>query len=101
MIYTRDVTLVRDDLHEWAFPLQVDVLSATPIDANEVKWVLVDKGGMSQDTMRRLVAEALEERMGRILRLFEVEGDNVLILTGFGAGPFSFLACILSAQLTF
>ncbi|KAG8955314.1 hypothetical protein FRC04_008665 [Tulasnella sp. 424] len=86
MVYAQDVTLVRDDFHEWAFPLKVDVVNATPVDANEVQRALVKQGGMPKETMRKLVREALEERMGRILRLFELEGDNVLILTGFGAG---------------
>lgn len=92
MVYARDVTLIRDDFHEWAFPLKVDVVNATPVDAVEVKKKLVKQGGMPKETMRKLVTEALEERMGRILRLFELEGDNVLILTGFGAGTSSYIA---------
>lgn len=103
MVYARDVTLIRDDFHEWAFPLKVDVVNATPVDANDVKRMLVKQGGMPKETMRKLVTEALEERMGRILRLFELEGDNVLILTGFGAGacgnPMSTIARIWAKLL--
>ncbi|KAG9012958.1 hypothetical protein FRB90_006394 [Tulasnella sp. 427] len=86
MIYARDVALIRDDQQDWAFPLKVDVVTTTPVDAGKVKQILVDQGKMPKETVKKLVKEALEERMGRILRLFEVEGDNVLILTGFGAG---------------
>ncbi|KAG8906201.1 hypothetical protein FRB99_007417 [Tulasnella sp. 403] len=82
MIYSKDVTLVKDDFGEWAYPLTVDVVTSAPVDRHAV----LQSGLSGEKTVDQPVNDAMVDRMGRILRLFEEKGDTVLILTGFGTG---------------
>ena len=77
---------MKDDSDNWAYPLTVDVVTGTPIDADTLRDKLDIKLGAER--VDALVHATLEERMGRILRLFQTAGDNVVILTTFGASEF-------------
>jgi len=74
MIYSKGVTIMRDDRGLWAQPVEVDVVTSVPVEATTVG------AGVAA------IESRMEERMGRILAIFEFCKSTTLILTGFGAG---------------
>lgn len=83
MIYSGGVTLLKDDTGNWAAPLDCDFVTSSPVNANQVR-----ETSMQVPEVEQRITDVMEQRMGKILRVFELEGDKVLILTGFGAGMF-------------
>jgi uncharacterized protein (TIGR02452 family) len=80
MIYSPGVVIIRDDGGGWTDPLTVDVLTSPAVNAG----VVLKKHPGSEVT----VEEAMRERMGRILFLFEEQGVPDLVLGSFGTGVF-------------
>ncbi|KAG9012957.1 hypothetical protein FRB90_006393 [Tulasnella sp. 427] len=83
IIYSGGVTLLRDDSGDWMEPVEVDFITSSPVNAG-----LVRHAANNQPEVEQRITDVMEERMGKILRVFEVQGDKVLILTGFGTGMF-------------
>ncbi|KAK0455269.1 uncharacterized protein EV420DRAFT_1481508 [Desarmillaria tabescens] len=81
MIYSPSVIVFRRDNGDWIKPLEVDVLSCSPVDATKARkaW----KGSMR--TLREEIKKKMRERMGHILALFERKRVRYLILGSFGA----------------
>ncbi|PIL33809.1 hypothetical protein GSI_04434 [Ganoderma sinense ZZ0214-1] len=86
MIYSPGVTVVRDDAGEWIAPYQVDVLTSPAVNAGVVRKSLFGKvaGAGVEDK----IEQAMRERMGRILYLFEKQGVKQVVLGSFGTGVF-------------
>ena len=86
MIYSPGVTVVRDDAGEWIAPYQVDVLTSPAVNAGVVRKSLFGKvaGAGIEDK----IEQAMRERMGRILYLFEQQGVRHIVLGSFGTGVF-------------
>lgn len=83
MIFSGGVTLLRDDAGGWAEPVEVDFVTSSPVNARQVR-----ETSMQVPEVEQRIADVMEQRMGKALRVFELKGDKVLILTGFGAGMF-------------
>ena len=78
------VTLFRDGEGQWARPVQIDVITATPVNVPTFK--KASERILPTRAIARTVEGTMEDRMGRILRIFERNGNRVLILGCFGAG---------------
>lgn len=81
MIYSAGVTIMRDEAGDWAEPIEVDFVTSSPVNASQVR----DTSSHQFETEQR-ITDVMEQRMGKILRVFEANGARVLILMGFGAG---------------
>lgn len=86
MIYSPGVTLFRDDNGSWAEPLLIDVVTSPAVNAGLVRRNLQDQFGPEETEGK--IAEAMRERMARILYLFEKEGVKNIVLGSFGTGVF-------------
>ncbi|KAJ7125188.1 hypothetical protein C8R44DRAFT_734476 [Mycena epipterygia] len=103
MIYSRDVQLFRSDAGEWVRPTRVDVLTSAAVNAGEVRrrGAGTAKDGIKAyfkpaapalaagaEDVETAIEDAMRERMGRVLFLFENEGAQDLVLGSFGTGVF-------------
>lgn len=82
-----DSAAVPDDAVGGAFipPYTINVLSSVPVNAAAVRGkhtILPSERQFFEDGIR----EAMKERMARALRVFEEQGDKVLVLGAFGCG---------------
>ncbi|KAF8627749.1 hypothetical protein AX17_006116 [Amanita inopinata Kibby_2008] len=86
MIYSPDIVVFRNDKGDWVKPLQVDVLTSPAVNAGLVRRALAGRAEPAEIEDR--IADAMRERMGRILYLFEKEGVKNIVLGSFGTGVF-------------
>ena len=83
MIYSPMVYLFRDDDGTWLEPIPVDIVTSPPVNAGKVRRLYPHRDGLE-----RKIEDAMYERMGRILALFEMKGATSLVLGSFGTGVF-------------
>ncbi|KAG8910637.1 hypothetical protein FRC00_007823 [Tulasnella sp. 408] len=85
MIYSRNVTLFRDEQDRLVDPSAVNMVTSAAVNAGSVR----RKAGKKkpEDVESEICVEMLE-RMGRILKCFEDNGDKFLVLGSFGTGVF-------------
>jgi uncharacterized protein (TIGR02452 family) len=83
MIYSPEVHLFRDDDGGWLEPIPVDIVTSPAVNAGEVRRFYPHRGGLEKK-----IEDAMHERMGRILALFEMKGATSLVLGSFGTGTF-------------
>ncbi|KAF8146861.1 hypothetical protein K438DRAFT_1868513 [Mycena galopus ATCC 62051] len=117
MIYTRGVQLFRNDDGEWVAPTTVDVLTSAAVNAGVVRSREGEADDEERKTeggikayfkpvanassssassppraptkdVEKAIEDVMRERMGRLLRLFENEGTQDLVLGSFGTGVF-------------
>ena len=86
MIYSPGVTVFRDDKGGWVEPLLIDVVTSPAVNAGLVRGKLDGQFGLEETEAK--IAEAMKERMARILYLFEKEGVRNVVLGSFGTGVF-------------
>jgi len=84
MIYSPEVHLFRDDDGGWLEPIPVDIVTSPAVNAGEVRKRYLHKNG----GLEKKIEDAMRERMGRILALFEMKGVTRLVLGSFGTGTF-------------
>ncbi|RXW20442.1 hypothetical protein EST38_g5423 [Candolleomyces aberdarensis] len=85
MIYTPYVVFFRDDGGGWPSPTVADVLTCAAVNAKKVR----SSHYYGQDPhIEEIIEDAMRERMGRILELFEHRGARDLVLGSFGTGAF-------------
>ncbi|KAI0739074.1 hypothetical protein C8Q80DRAFT_1203828 [Daedaleopsis nitida] len=78
----------RDSLGgEFIPPYSVDVVSAVPVNAATVRVKHVILPG-EESFFENGIRDSMKERMGRVLRAFELHGDKVLVLGAFGCGSY-------------
>ncbi|EIN06750.1 hypothetical protein PUNSTDRAFT_145255 [Punctularia strigosozonata HHB-11173 SS5] len=86
MIYTPGVVLFRADDGKWLEPLEVESVTSAAVNAGVARNTLFGRvGGQSEEAR---IAEAMKERMARILFLFEQQGVRNVVLGSFGTGVF-------------
>lgn len=99
MIYSPTVDLFRKDDGSWMKPIRIEVVTSPAVNAGLVRKklgrhnsrqhrsgaVYNSDGGMAIETV---ILEVMQERMGRILALFELHGVKNLVLGSFGTGVF-------------
>lgn len=83
MIYSRNITLFRDEQDRLVDPSAVNMVTSAAVNAGSVR----RKAGKKkpEDVESDIYVEMLE-RMGRILKCFEDNGDKFLVLGSFGTG---------------
>ena len=86
MVHSPNVVVFRDDQGGWVEPLVVDVLTSAAVNAGVVRQTL--RGRMGGESEEQRIAQAMEERMARILYLFESQGVKDVVLGSFGTGVF-------------
>jgi uncharacterized protein (TIGR02452 family) len=86
MIYSRDVTLIRDEKDQLAQPFRVDMITSAAVNAGEARRKFDPKRPQDVVRIEAMIEDAMLDRMGRILRLFSDRGDRVVILGSFGTG---------------
>lgn len=87
MIYSPNVVVFRDDQGGWVEPLAVDVLTSAAVNAGVVRQTLRGRLAGQREVEARISA-TMEERMARILFLFESQGAKDIVLGSFGTGVF-------------
>jgi len=85
IIYSPKVFVFRDDDGVWTYPFPSDVLSCAAVNAGEVR-----KASHTpvQAGLEVEIEKEMNERMGRILYVFEQQGMQNLVLGTFGTGVF-------------
>ena len=86
MVYSPRVAFVRDDAGAWLPPLRADVLTSAAVNAGVVRQSLF--GRTAGAAIEGKIADAMRERMARVLYLFEQQGVRHLVLGSFGTGVF-------------
>ena len=87
MIYSPRVTFVRDDAGAWLPPVRADVLTSAAVNAGVVRRSLFGRAAGPAGVEAK-IADAMRERMARVLYLFEQQGVRHLVLGSFGTGVF-------------
>jgi len=82
MIYSPEVHIFRDDDGSWIDSIPVDIVTSPAVNAGEVRKLYPHRNG----GLERKIEDAMCERMGRILALFEKKGATSLVLGSFGTG---------------
>ncbi|KAI0716445.1 hypothetical protein C8Q76DRAFT_724277 [Earliella scabrosa] len=72
---------------EFIAPYTVDVVSAVPVNAAAVRAKHIILPG-EESFFENGIRDSMKERMGRVLRLFELHGDKALVLGAFGCSSF-------------
>ena len=90
MIYSKDVTLIRDEKDNWAPPMTVDMLTSAAVNAGLVRRRMSGRP-FRRDDVEKEIDGAMFERMGKILQLFVEKKVRVLVLGSFGTGEPSVL----------
>jgi uncharacterized protein (TIGR02452 family) len=81
MIYSPEVQLFRDDDGGWLEPIPVDIVTSPAVNAGKLRTLYPRRDGLEKK-----IEDAMRERMGRILALFEMKGTTSLVLGSFGTG---------------
>ena len=84
MLYSPSVVVFKDDAGHCIPPFTIGVVSCVPVNAGTVRV----RFNISDEEKYSGIRRVMEDRMGRILRLFEERGDQILILNAFGVGQF-------------
>ncbi len=79
------VTVFRDDDGVWTYPFPIDVLSCAAVNAGEVRKT---SQGPVISGLEVEIEKEMNERMGRILYVFEQNNVRNLVLGTFGTGVF-------------
>lgn len=87
MIYSPGVVFFRDDGGAWVAASVADVLTCAAVDARSVRTLDRHKNAAPED-VERWIRENMEERMGRLLELFEHKKAKNLVLGSFGTGVY-------------
>ncbi|KAG8910636.1 hypothetical protein FRC00_007822 [Tulasnella sp. 408] len=85
VIYSRNVTLFRDDQDRFVDPSAVNIVTTAAVNAGSVR---KKAGKKKPEDVESDIALEMLERMGRILKCFEDNGDKFLVLGSFGTGVF-------------
>ncbi|KAG8906744.1 hypothetical protein FRB99_006235 [Tulasnella sp. 403] len=85
IILSKGVVLMRDERNDWVPPLSVDVVTSAAVNAGLVRHRMQDYEPQDVEAM---ILSHMYDRMGKILRLFEENNNDVLILGSFGTGVF-------------
>ncbi len=85
IIYSPGVTVFRDDDGVWTYPFPIDVLSCAAVNAGEVRKT---SQGPVISGLEVEIEKEMNERMGRILYVFEQNNVRNLVLGTFGTGVF-------------
>lgn len=83
MIYSRSVTLFRDENDRFVDPSAVNIVTSAAVNAGSVRR---KAGKKKPEDVETDIYIEMFERMGRILKCFEENGDKVLVLGSFGTG---------------
>ena len=86
IIYSPKVEVFRDDDGEWIEPIFVDVVTCAAVNAREV--FKSREGLQMRRAMEGRIKSVMEDRMARILYLFEKQGIRNIVLGSFGTGVF-------------
>lgn len=98
MIYTKNVTLIRDEYDQWAPPAYVNVVTSAAVNARAARYksrATTEEGATLLETR---IENAMFDRMGRILKLFEDNKNTVLVLNSFGTGALETLSLVSFSQ---
>ncbi|KAJ2924072.1 hypothetical protein H1R20_g13024, partial [Candolleomyces eurysporus] len=88
MVYSPGVVVFQNDEGDAVDPYQIEVVSCAAVNAGELR---SEGGSMAKGWAASLEVEieaTMEERMGRILYLFEKKGIRNIVLGTFGTGVF-------------
>lgn len=83
MIYSKEVTFIRDGNDNLASPIYVDVLTCSAVDARRARAAAKKTPGVD---VEKAIRDSMRDRMERILYLFAEKGAKVLVLGAFGTG---------------
>lgn len=86
MIYTNNVTLIRNEYEQWAPPVHVNVVTSAAVNAGSARQKSGARNEKEATALESMIENAMFDRMGRILKLFEDRGDKALVLGSFGTG---------------
>jgi uncharacterized protein (TIGR02452 family) len=86
MIYTPSVVVLKDDAGAWTSPFEVDVLTSAAVNAGDVRNKIGSQ--LAPAEIEKRVESTMQERMARILFLFEEQGAKNIVLGSFGTGVF-------------
>lgn len=86
MIFSPGVVVFKDDQGNLAEPLKVEVVTSPAVNAGLVRKTLLSLFAPAETEEK--IAIAMEDRMGRILHLFEKQGVRNVVLGSFGTGVF-------------
>lgn len=85
MIYSKGVTVFRDEFEQWASPVEVDMLTSAAVNAGVVRRRMIGRA-FRRDEVEQAIEEKMLERMSKILQLFAEQKVKVLVLGSFGTG---------------
>ncbi|KIO31864.1 hypothetical protein M407DRAFT_67410 [Tulasnella calospora MUT 4182] len=85
MIYSRNVILIRDEQDRLVDPAAVNMVTSAAVNAGSVRR---KAGKRKPEDVENDIYMEMFERMGRILKCFEDNGDKFLVLGSFGTGVF-------------
>ena len=84
MIFSPGVEVFRSHDGKWTEPFPVDVLTCAAVNAIKAG----NFSRLSKGQLEKAIYEAMYERMGRLLFLFEQKGMKEIVLGSFGTGAF-------------
>jgi len=85
ILFCPGVTVIRSDDGGFSAPYEIDVVNCAAVNAGKVQRSRNRSGG----SVERGIENAMEERMGRILYVFERRGVRNVVLGAFGTGYFN------------
>ncbi|KAF9522666.1 hypothetical protein CPB83DRAFT_744096, partial [Crepidotus variabilis] len=95
MIYSPSVVLFKDDEGQWTKPLSVEVVTSPAVNAGEVRKAFAARAAanpsapaVSSQEVESLILSVMQERMARVLALFEANSIRHVVLGSFGTGVF-------------
>ena len=84
ILFCPAVTVIRSDEGGFSVPYEIDVVNCAAVNAGKVR--KQPRPGVSVENS---IEDEMEERMGRILYVFEQRGVRNIVLGAFGAGYFN------------
>jgi len=87
ILFCPDVAVIRDDEGNLCPPYEIDVLSCAAVNARKVRQPGTQRSrNRASASVEKKVEEAMAERMGRILYVFEQRRVRNVVLGAFGTG---------------
>ena len=84
ILFCPGVTVIRNEEGEFSIPYEIDVVNCAAVNAKKVR-----QGGTTPSrNIEKSIEDVMEERMGRILYVFEQRGVRNVVLGAFGTGYF-------------
>ena len=84
ILFCPGVTVFRNEEGGFSVPYEIDVVNCAAVNAKKVR----QGGTTSSGNIERSIEGVMEERMGRILYVFEQRGVRNVVLGAFGTGHF-------------